>query len=231
MTTALIREWMNTLIKGDFDPVEVTWFDISRIDLQQPGNSGLLTECYPPFDRCVVLYRGPSSNHAIYDVMMLVVANHSTDSTLVQCWKGPSGTRPRLAQMFYKVTDGGIKYGPMDNQPLPEDEARMILGFLAAWYRALVSGCEASHPEVAQTFTNRRKIAAGKKPSYDWRTVIIEPQKPKSESLGGTHASPRLHDRRGHLRKLASGKSVWVKQCKVGKAELGTVFHDYEVRA
>lgn len=40
-----------------------------------------------------------------------------------------------------------------------------------------------------------------------------------------------LHDRRGHLRKLASGKTVWIKQCKVGKASLGTVFHDYEVRA
>ena len=70
MTTPLIREWMRTLIEGKIDPVEVTWFDLSGIDLMTPGNAGLLTECRPPFEKCVVLHRGPSKTHASYDVMI-----------------------------------------------------------------------------------------------------------------------------------------------------------------
>ena len=34
--------------------------------------------------------------------------------------------------------------------------------------------------------------------------------------LGGTHASPKLHWRRGHVRKLASGKMTHVRPCLVG---------------
>ena len=232
MTTPLIREWMRTLIEGKIDPVEVTWFDISSVDLMTPGNAGLLTECRPPFEKCVVLHRGPSKTHASYDVMMVVIGDDPSKPICVTCWKGPTGNMPRrVPMMMYTIIDGEIKYGPAGDDPVNEDEARMILGFVASWYRSLVSGCEAYRPEIAPTFTNRRKIAQGKKPSYDWHTVIIEPQKPKSESLGGTHASPRLHDRRGHLRQYKSGKTGWVKACKVGNAALGTVFHDYEVRA
>jgi hypothetical protein len=66
---------------------------------------------------------------------------------------------------------------------------------------------------------------------YEWKTVILKPAKPRSESLGGTHASPRLHERRGHLRRMRSGKEVWVKPHKVGNVKLGVIFHDYEVRA
>ena len=85
-------------------------------------------------------------------------------------------------------------------------------------------------PVVQQTFTNRRKIAQGKTPTYDWTTVVVEPVKPRKEDQGGTHASPRLHDRRGHLRRLKTGKNVWVKSCKVGDASKGAIFHDYAIK-
>lgn len=232
MTTPAIREWMRTVIDGGVDPADFMWFDISAIDFLESGNAGLLTECRPPFGKSIVVHRGPSKNHASYDVMMVVMGDDPSASVGVTCWKGPTGRMPRkINAMVYKIIDGAIKYGPAGDEPIDDEEARMILGVIAAWYRTLVSGCEASRPEVANTFTNRRKIAQGKKPSYDWHTVIISPQKPQSASLGGTHASPRLHDRRGHLRKYKSGKTGWVKACKVGNASLGTVFHDYEVRA
>ena len=105
----------------------------------------------------------------------------------------------------------------------------MILGFVSAWYESLSRRSEAYVPSVAQTFTNRRKIAQGKIPAYDWRTVIIEPIAPRQEAKGGTHASPRQHDRRGHLRRLRSGKNVWVKPHKVGDPSLGVIFHDYQI--
>ena len=52
----------------------------------------------------------------------------------------------------------------------------------------------------------------------------------KCEHKGGTHASPRLHDRRGHSRRLPDGRIVWVRPCKVGDASRGVVFHDYQVK-
>jgi hypothetical protein len=109
-------------------------------------------------------------------------------------------------------------------------EAEMILGFVSAWYESLSRRSQAYIPAVAKTFTNQRKIAQGKTPAYEWRTVVIEPSKPQPEPKGGTHASPRLHDRRGHLRRLQSGKNVWVKPCKVGDPSRGTIFHDYQLQ-
>ena len=82
-------------------------------------------------------------------------------------------------------------------------------------------------PVDKQKFVNKKRIAKGKAPIYEWHTVVIEPPKPKVEPKGGTHASPKLHDRRGHYRKLRNGKLAWVKACKVGDASKGTVFKDY----
>ncbi|MDO4705733.1 MAG: hypothetical protein Q4A98_05945 [Comamonadaceae bacterium] len=71
-------------------------------------------------------------------------------------------------------------------------------------------------------------MAKGKPPlRYSWHTVTLEASAPKTPHQGGTHASPRAHDRRGHWRNLPSGKQVWVKACRVGNATLGSVFKDY----
>jgi hypothetical protein len=39
-----------------------------------------------------------------------------------------------------------------------------------------------------------------------------------------------MHERRGHLRRLKTGKNVWVKSCKVGDASKGAIFHDYAIK-
>jgi hypothetical protein len=84
-------------------------------------------------------------------------------------------------------------------------------------------------PYVRNTFINQKRIKKGKPPSFEWRTVTIEPKVVVSMSHGGTHASPRLHDRRGHWRTMKkSGKRVWVRDCKVGDPSKGVVFHDYK---
>jgi hypothetical protein len=75
-----------------------------------------------------------------------------------------------------------------------------------------------------------KKIRQSKVPTYDWTTVVIEPRRPRPEDQGGTHASPRWHERRGHWRTLKSGKQVWVKNCAVGDKAKGAVFHDYQIK-
>jgi len=236
MTTSLIREtmkWMFEVPSSDVDPVELSWFDITGVDLCQGPEVSWLRECRPPFEKCMVLWRGKSQNHAVYDCMMMIVGNDPAEGVLVSVWKGPHGQLPRaLPTIVYLVEDDVVRYGAVDeNEIVKEEDAAMVLGLVTAWIASMSRGCDAYRPTVKDSFTNRRKLAEGKLPSYDWHTVTIKPAQSRAEPQGVTHASPRLHDRRGHLRRLKTGKNVWVKPCKVGDASRGTVFKDYQVEA
>jgi hypothetical protein len=52
-----------------------------------------------------------------------------------------------------------------------------------------------------------------------------------SRFAGGSHASPAFHVRRAHLRQLASGKLVFVRQCFVGDRARGFIAKHYRVEA
>ena len=78
--------------------------------------------------------------------------------------------------------------------------------------------------EGAPEKLNAKRIKKGKPPISDIRVVTIR--------IGGkhyhvsghekdTHASPRLHWRRGHLRRLPSGEIIAVSPCLVGAANHG----------
>ena len=85
-------------------------------------------------------------------------------------------------------------------------------------------------PVVDRTFLNQRRIEKGKAPKYTWHTLVVGAETVVRNDSGGTHASPRYHDRRGHQRRLKNGKVIWVKACKVGDPSKGAVFKDYAVR-
>lgn len=233
MTTPMIRSAMQLAIDGGMDPTELNWFDISgAITDQTNAATEPLMTYRPPFERCMVVASLPTKSHKQYEVMMLIAGTDPEEGITVAMWKGPAGQRPRTLPLLVYLVDGDmLRYGPVEeDETIDEEEAKLTLSTVSCFYDALSKGAEFHQPYVKPTFTNKRKIAAGKTPSYDWHTVIIEPQKPRGPSLGGTHASPRLHDRRGHIRRLSSGKNVWVKPCKVGDASKGAVFKDYEVR-
>lgn len=232
--TPLIRETIAWATMSDMDPTELQWFDISAITADQlQVKADPLMNCRPPFPRCVVVSRAPSKSHASYDILMIVAGDDPHEGIVVTAWKGPTGVMPRsLPMMLYTIEGSKIMYGPTEEgATISEDEAKMVLGVLVKWYSYMNATKVAHQPFVRPTFTNQRKIAAGKKPSYDWRTVVIDGKSIKCEPRGKTHASPRLHDRRGHSRRLPNGRIVWVRPCKVGDASLGTVWHDYKVAA
>lgn len=233
MTTQLIRDVMKIVSdQGVVDPVSLHWFDATgcftdKAELLQDP----LHTCRPPFSRCMVCWEGKSQNHQLMRMWVLVIGEDPEEGIVLGLWRYPVGHKPVSSPaMVYIIDEGQIRYGPtQEGVTMDKTEAEMILGFISAWYGSLSRRCEAYMPIIPQTFTNRRKISQGKTPTYDWRTVVIEPLQPRQEGKGGTHASPRQHDRRGHIRRLRSGKNVWVKPHKVGDASKGVVFHDYKI--
>ena len=123
-----------------------------------------------------------------------------------------------------------IEIATKDSNPEAFKRARACLAQICLWYMALQSGAKAHIPTRIGTPAQQAKRARhGKAPLFEWHTVTIQPKSVKAEPQGGTHASPRQHDRRGHWRKCPSGKQVWVRNCKVGDASKGVIFKDYKV--
>lgn len=233
MTTQLIRDSMKFMIDAGLDVVDIKWFDMTgAFSDQHKADLDPVMFCKPPFDKCFVVWRGKTKSYESYEVLMMIVGDDPNDGIAVSMFKGPTGSRlMKIPAMLYYIENDEIKYQSVDeNEPITKQFAEIILAALGGWYKAMNHKVEAYVPTIKNTFTNRRKIQQNKMPTYDWTTVYIEPSKPKTEGKGGTHASPRLHDRRGHLRRLKTGKNVWVKSCKVGDASKGIVFHDYVIK-
>lgn len=88
--------------------------------------------------------------------------------------------------------------------------------------------------ERVETKPSRLAIMQARKsgvPVFSTWTLHLKPEKPaKGEPLGGTHASPRVHLRRGHFRTCKSGVRVWVQPCVVGSKH-GMIHKDYRLVA
>lgn len=118
-----------------------------------------------------------------------------------------------------------------------EDVEEELAGMFSSGFNALVEFCMTVNCEnVAQgqippsAALNQKRVSNGKTPFFSYRYPRIPTPHPDTPSLGGTHASPRLHLRRGHLRRLSSERVVWVRHALVGSEELGVVDKSYIVR-
>jgi hypothetical protein len=106
-----------------------------------------------------------------------------------------------------------------------------VSSVLAAVFIDAVSKQDSQYPMYAPEpkSNNAKRLRQGKPPLFSWHTVLIEPTKQKFPHQGGTHATPRQHDVRGHWVNR-NGKRFWRKPHKRGDASLGIVFHDYKIK-
>ena len=82
------------------------------------------------------------------------------------------------------------------------------------------------HP--APKLISAKRAAKGKQPLFSYWTLRLPGgSEGDGPPLGGTHASPRIHLRRGHIRQYAPGKYTWVDACVVGNKQAGMVAKDY----
>jgi len=102
--------------------------------------------------------------------------------------------------------------------------------------KAIVQACAAlACTNVTTEILRPNREARAARPAstlFDYHVLMIDPSKERhpSEDRGGTHASPRTHLRRGHIRRLAWGARIWVNQCVVNPSAIGTVNKDYAVK-
>jgi hypothetical protein len=130
----------------------------------------------------------------------------------------------------YIATEEGFKVYRKGEEITLEDVKpvhRMVLAVLTK----LAAKSEGYSATPQRTFINQKRQSKGKSAlTFDWHTVVIEPPKEKNDSQGGTHASPRRHQVRGHWRTYKSGKRGWVNECWKGDASKGVVFKDYKLK-
>ena len=99
-----------------------------------------------------------------------------------------------------------------------------------AGFCAAIHGHEVTFTDVEPNeATNKMRRARGKMPLFSYKTLTIGKPKRKSRHLGGTHASPRSHLRRGHYRTSSKGVRYWVQPCMVKGETDGFVHKDYIV--
>lgn len=108
------------------------------------------------------------------------------------------------------------------------DESRAIMNLIE------VLSCKNVFTETvpAPLALNKKRESKGKAPLYEYKVLVLdfeEEEPPLRKGVGGTHASPRIHLRRGHIRRLPQ-KNIWVNATVVGSRKAGMIVKDYSVR-
>lgn len=200
------------------------WFDMSAAYRhEQAINGDILDRPLPfPYTALVCQYD---------DKKVLLLVRHLHGITGVAGWQmSGKSYKPTLA-FTYAIEEGEVRVRHEDGTKFDyrESPAVGVIAFIARFLESIDTE-PATGYVPAKRANWEKKIRQGKTPTYDWKTIVIEPSRPKGEDKGGTHASPRWHERRGHWRTTMSGKKVWVNNCEVGNKALGAVFHDYSFK-
>lgn len=218
--TPLIREFA----KITKDAENWTWFDCRNIPelLEARVDDELFAMPYPR-----TAFVGVDTDGSKFCVALIAGDNHVSVAGRYDTGKFPANIEP----FSYINTDEGLRiYGGEGRQPPPREHYLPVIALITRFVQSLDTTQTAYLPTPKKSFLNAARASKGKPPVlFDWHTVEIVPKQAKNAPLGGTHASPRLHDRRGHWRTCKTGKKVWVKACKVGDASKGVVFKDYKV--
>ncbi len=128
-----------------------------------------------------------------------------------------------------KGQEGAERIGWLD----AKDEVNNLLSFLLALSCKNVS---TRNNEDVKTIdrVNAKRISKGKKPIFSYKILEISipneiSKKNDTDAEKNARRSPRIHLRRGHIRRLVDGKRIWVNASVVGKKDKGIVHKDYKL--
>lgn len=221
--TPLVAQAVELLANSGFaDPSLYKWFDLGAT---VPPGAKLTAALTLPFEYCAAAIAVGEDKEV--SPMLL----RQVDPKTVEVEYGADSSGMGKFRVF--VDGDTVHVMAVDAPKFSSDEEEREVGLdmitVCCYLCDIPTGVSAHTPTGNRS--NAKRIRNGKKPLFTWTTVTIQPKRLANvNTLGGTHASPRLHDRRGHWRTCKTGKRVWVRDCKVGSAVNGIGFHDYEVR-
>lgn len=220
--TPLVRE-LSRMVPT---PEESVWFDLGEIEGEIMLDVAPERLLHLPFDDIAIV-------GVVEGIRFAVRAMAGEGSVTLAGFRFTREARDDFAPLTIMADPetGGLRVYTRDNRRVT-DLDRIAIAILDCLLTRLdgSKAIEGYRAEVARTFTARRQMARGKTPAYAWRTVEVTARvRADRGSAGGSHASPRAHERRGHWRTLPAGR-VWVRPCRVGDPASGSVFHDYRVK-
>lgn len=177
-----------------------------------------------PFRCCALEFKISNPVHFTKAVVIAVHFNHAENQDrirIVPIVFSKEHNRWMVTDHFDLRHDGVGVCGKLRNGS--ENAINAVIGLMAALSCTNVVK-EHNQPNVA---LNKKRESRGKHPFSSYYTLKIKTAFNKNPGTKtGSHASPREHLRRGHIRRLAD-KTVWVNSCVVGNHELGIIKKDY----
>ncbi len=201
---------------------------IDQINALLPPNAPLKE--YPkitvPYPVTPIIWRAPNNP---FPVVLVVLSNGFTgELQTIGGWVpglDPSG-HPSLTirtLLNFVWSEDEQRYGiAMPTNTDPED-LRSIGGIASLAVGITMQLADDRHELIRNTTPvklNAARVKRGVLPIPDyWRVAYrtAPTHAGHASGKGGTHTSPRPHGRRGHERHLASGKTVWVRDCRINE--------------
>jgi len=192
-----------------------------------------------PYPEVVFCQRYPIDGGGHNDIVVLLRSVPDGDVTGIEyrafhkCTNVPEWAHHGFTTTFRR--NGGAHHWINDPSGVFDHEDQeywlgCTMQFVVSALAALSSKGPEIHTRPAPKDLNKRRARKGKVPIFEYRIVEIPAwAKAKAEGLGGTHASPRLHWRRGHVRHFRTGCTTLIRPCLVGAAENGFIHKDYAV--
>lgn len=138
-------------------------------------------------------------------------------------------------QCFWTTNNQGksfVLHHDKHDNPLKPEVVQMHIYLVRVFLSAInCTNVEREQHLPAEKLQKARK-KKGKLPLFSYWTLHVDLDRSMGggQPTGGTHASPRLHLRRGHPRQYAPGKYCWVRACAVGSGKNGMVHKEYTVK-
>lgn len=121
------------------------------------------------------------------------------------------------------------------DQKTYEETAGLHAGLTVSWLAALRCVNVQSIDNPPPKALNWKRIRKGKVPLFTYKTLHIAQHRSSGGGNSGEDDSgrtpPRLHFRRGHVRRLDASRLTWVQPCMVGDKARGVVEKAYALEA
>lgn len=201
--------------------------DIEALPMAAPEEA---FEARPPFPLVVAQFSTPSAPDQTH---IIALFEESADEEWFMIGAKMRGSEKWAVLSPTRVTrnaDGSSRLSAIGREENMEERKRCY-AYVKNAFAVLSCSNVATVDHAAPAALNKKRQRKGNAPILGHKTlvVMVGDRTPGKAGAAGSHASPRVHLRRGHIRRLGDGRKVWVQSCVVGSKH-GMLTKDYEVR-